>query len=132
MKLLQLLTKRNLATVLTVSLLYCAIITLTISFDFIPNWLKPLLLILPLFICHRIYYIENSQKNSLKGRLTLDLILSFFVIIFLLLFLKAFNQFYIIGYYSNAYFFVLSIVFGSELILSIFNKILSFFKWQIW
>lgn len=88
--------------------------------------------LIPIAISHRFYLIEHKRPNYFWGRIINNAIITLFLVIFSIILMKLTNSFYHIGYYSNAVFMGLLLVYSSEFVLTLINTILKMFKWQIW
>lgn len=89
-------------------------------------------LLIPIAASHRLYLLEHRRPNSFWGRLINNAILSLFLMAFSIIFMKITNSFYMVGYYSNAVFLVLLLVYVSEILLSLINSLFKVLKWRIW
>lgn len=95
-------------------------------------YLAFLIIIIPLVLSHRMYLLEHKRRNRFWGRLMHDLLIILFLFILLSIFLKIAGTFYIIGFYSDLAFLITILVLCVELALTLINKIILLFKWQIW
>lgn len=83
-----------------------------------------LIIFLPIFLKHRIYFLEHKRRNRLIGRFLHDVITIVFIVILASLSLKTVGKFYRIGSFSNLFIASFTAVIMAEMAFSIFNQIL--------
>lgn len=89
-------------------------------------------LTLPVALGHRLYFLEHKRRNRLFGRVFQNLITSAFTFVLFIIVLKVGGVFYEIGSYGNLAIAVIFLMFLTELILTLINKIFLLLRWQIW
>jgi hypothetical protein len=83
-----------------------------------------LFIIFPIFLTHRIYFLEHKRRNRLLGRLLHDCITIVFIVIIATLSLNIVGKFYLIGSYTNLVLASFTFVLIAEITFSIFNQVL--------
>lgn len=83
-----------------------------------------LIVFLPIFLKHRIYFLEHKRRNSFFGRLLHDVITIIFIVILASLGLKVIDKFYKIGSFTNLIFVSFTAILMAEMAFSIFNQVL--------
>lgn len=87
---------------------------------------------IPIFLTHRFYYIEHRRRNKLIGRIIQNLLLITFTVLLATVILFISSSFYRAGSFLNLIVFTSVIIILTEIALSIINRIILAFKWQIW
>lgn len=83
-----------------------------------------LIIFVPIFIKHRLYFLEHKRRNRFLGRLLHDSITIVCIIIIASLSLNIVGKFYKIGSYTNLFFASFTAVLMAEITFSIFNQVL--------
>lgn len=83
-----------------------------------------LIVFIPIFIKHRLYFLEHKRRNRLFGRLLHDVITIIFIVIIASLSLKFVGKFYRIGSFTNLILASFTAVLLAEMAFSIFNQVL--------
>lgn len=83
-----------------------------------------LIIFLPIFLKHRLYFLEHKRRNRLFGRLLHDVITIIFIVITASLSLNIIGKFYRIGSFINLISASFIVVLMAEIAFSIFNQVL--------
>ncbi|PRY89529.1 hypothetical protein CLW00_1024 [Mongoliibacter ruber] len=87
----------------------------------------------PILLKHRFYFLEHKRRNRILGRMIHNLITALFIFLLIGISLNLVNKFYQIGSYSNLIILSVFIVCLAEFALSLINLILSkIFKLSLW
>ncbi|PZX45980.1 hypothetical protein LV85_04408 [Algoriphagus chordae] len=83
-----------------------------------------LIIFVPVFIKHRLYYLEHKRRNRIFGRLLHDVITIVWIVIIASLSLKIVGKFHRIGSYTNLMIASFTAVLLAEIGFSIINQVL--------